>query len=413
MSAVYLDGTVAMSVTQTQCIVVGAGPAGVFTSLLLARRGVDVTLLEMHRDFDRDFRGDTVHASTLAVLDQIGLAEPLLALPHAKMRSITLNTPSGAIQMVDFSRLKTRFPYVMIIPQHVFLDFLTTQARAHHTFHLRLGAQVVDVLKHRERIVGVRYIEDGVERELRAPLTVACDGRFSRMRKIMRLDSIAQSPPMDVAWLRLPRRDEDGHDTGVFYIGGGRMLVMFNRPDTWQIGYALPKGNFAHVKALGLEEFRKSIGQLAPWISDRTDAIRDWHDVHLLSVKSDRLARWYYPGVMFIGDAAHVMSPVFGVGINYAIADAVELVNVATDALLRGHVSQSVLAQVQRRRERPTRIIQRLQGVAQERIVSRALAGREFNLPWPIRALRHVPRLRDVPARIIATGLTPLKLAKV
>ena len=403
----------AVSVTQTQCIVVGAGPAGVFAALLLARRGVDVTLLEMHRDFDRDFRGDTVHASTLEVLDQIGLAEPLLELPHSKMRSITLNTPGGAIQMVDFSRLKSRFPYVMIMPQYLFLDFLTKRAQAYRTFHLRLGAQVVDLLKHRDRAVGVRFIEDGVERELRAPLTVACDGRFSRMRKVLRLEAIAQSPPMDVAWLRLPRRDEDGYDTGVFYIGGGRMLVMLNRPDTWQIGYVLPKGDFAHVKGLGLEAFRASIGGLAPWLADRTEAIRDWHDVHLLSVRSDRLARWHFPGLMFIGDAAHVMSPVFGVGINYAIADAVELVNLATDALLEGHVSQTLLAQVQGRRERPTRIVQRLQGVAQERIVSRALAGREFNLPWPVRALRHVPRLRDMPARIIASGLTPLKLAKV
>lgn len=396
---------------ETRCCIVGAGPAGMFLALLLARRGVTVTVLELHRDLDRDFRGDTVHASTLEVLDQIGLADRLLALPHAKMRQVTLHTAARTLELVDFSRLKTRFPYVMVMPQVVFLNYLHEQAKSYPGFRCVLGAQVQQLVEVDGRVSGVRYRRDGEEHELRADLVIAADGRFSRLRKLAGLEAESLSPPMDVCWFRLPREASDGHEAGGFFVGQGRMLIALPRSDEWQIGYVFPKGDFKTLRESGIQAFRDSIAATAPWLSGRTDVIHGWERVHLLTVSSDRLPTWHRPGLLCIGDAAHVMSPVGGVGINAAIGDAVEAANVLTRPLLDAVApGEAALAEVQRRREVPTRIIQGLQARIQDTVVSRALRDEEFHLPLPARLILATPGLRNLPPRIFAQGIKPLRL---
>ena len=396
---------------KTSCCIVGAGPAGVVLALLLARKGVDVTLLELHHDLDRDFRGDTVHASTLEVLDQIGLADAVLTLPHARMSSVTLHTREASIPMVDFSRLKTRFPYVMIMPQVTFLNFLCDQAARFSNFTRLLGAGVQELVTEGERVTGVRYRHDGESHQLNADLVVAADGRFSRVRKLAGLTAQTLTPPMDVCWFRLPRLESDGHETGAFYVGGGRLLIMLPRPDAWQLGYVFPKGDFKAVRDLGLDAFRKSLGDVVPWIAERAAAIDGWDDVHLLSVASDCLACWHQPGLLCIGDAAHVMSPVGGIGINAAIGDAVEAANVLIEPLSAGTMpDETHLAEIQNRRARPTRIIQTVQTRIQDTIVARAISDRQFDLPLVVKLILRTPGLRDLPARVFALGLKPLRL---
>jgi 2-polyprenyl-6-methoxyphenol hydroxylase-like FAD-dependent oxidoreductase len=395
---------------QTPCCVVGAGPAGVVLSLLLVRAGIPVTLLEAHRDFDRDFRGDTIHPSTLEVLDQIGLADPLLDLPHVKAPFFQSVTSSGVERTLTFYRLPTRFPYMMIMPQSRFLEFLTEEAAKYRHFRIIMGANVQRLLEEGGAVRGVAYPHRGGQTEVHALLTVAADGRFSRVRKLSSLDAVSQSDPMEVIWLRLPRTPDDRPEEATLYFGKRHVVVVLGRTHEWQLGAVLPKGGYHEFKTEGLDALRQSIAATVPWLGDRVGLLKDWRDVSLLSVEADRLLRWHRPGLLLIGDAAHVMLPVGGVGINCAIADAVEAANVLVEPLRAGRVQDAQLAQVQRRRERITRVVQHFQA-AQERTIMGALkSGHPFRLPAPLRVILRVPGLRNLPARVIGFGVRRVRL---
>lgn len=393
-------------VSAVDCCVVGGGPAGVMLSLLLARNGVRTALLESHKDFDRDFRGDTIHPSTLEILDQLGLAEGLQQLPHGKLRSLQIHTPAGSHTLVDFRRLKTKFPYIMMLPQVRLLNYLADAAKKYPGFELALGANVQRLVEEEGRVAGVRYRgEDSAWHEVRAPLVVGCDGRFSKLRSLAGLEGVKTSPPMDVIWLRLSRRPNDAADEGDFYIDAGHLVVTLNREDHWQIGYVILKGGFPQLRAAGIEQLQQSLARIVPWLADRVGELHDWKQASVLSVESSLLPQWHRPGLLLIGDAAHVMTPVGGVGINYAVQDAVEAANLLTEPLKRRQVTTDDLAAVQRRRERPTRIIQAFQRFMQGQIVNHALeAGKPFKLPLPLRIISSFPVLRDLPARIVAFG---------
>jgi len=375
-------------------------------ALLLARQGVPVTLLEMHHDFDRDFRGDTIHPATLETLDQLGLADRLLQLPHGKLETMQFFSNGSFTTLAQFRRLKTRFPYIMILPQAKFLDFLAEEARRYPTFRLELGAGVQQLVQEEGVTRGVRYRRaDDAWHEVRASLTVGADGRFSKVRSLCGAIPVKSSPPMDILWFRLPRRLGDSRDQITFYIGGGRFIFLLDRGDEWQIGYGLTKGKFAETKAAGLDVLRENLIRQVPWIADRADSLQDWKQIVVLSVESSRVPNWHQPGLLLIGDAAHVMSPVGGVGINFAIQDAIEAANVLAKPLRTGQVNQAHLVEIQKRREPAVKAIQKFQGLVQDRVVKTALdKDRPFQLPWVARIMFKIPLLRDLPARMIALG---------
>jgi len=399
--------------TPTTCCVVGGGPAGVLLSLLLVRAGVPVVLLEARKDFERDFRGDTIHPSTLEVLDQIGLADRLHELPHAKMREFRFNTPERVYRMAVLSRLPTRFPYVMIMPQPRFLEFLVAEAKRYPHFRIVMGANVQQLIEDGGVIRGIVYRGADGPHQVRAALTVAADGRFSRMRKLAALEAVTQSAPMEVIWLRLPRKPSDPVDAGSVNIGRGRVIALLGRVDEWQLGYIVAKGGYQTLKRDGAAALQRSICDLIPWLANRVDAIQDLQNVNVLSVEADRLRQWHRPGLLVIGDAAHVMLPVGGVGINCAIADAVEAANVLTEPLRTGHVEQRQLAEVQRRRERLTGIVQRFQRVMQRGGLGETLeAAKPFSLPLALRIILKIPGLRDLPPRVMAFGVRRARLER-
>ena len=397
------------------CLVVGGGPAGMVLGLLLARRGVRVEVLERHADFERDFRGDTIHPSTMEMLDQIGAADDLHRLRHGKLRAMRLVTPQRTFRLVQLDRLKTRFPYVMIAPQARFLEFLHERARRYPHFSLTFDAAVQELVEEGGEVRGVRY-EDakGAVHERRARLTVAADGRGSRMARLAGLEAVPQAPEMDVIWLRLPRKDGDLPDEGALYSGEGKFMVVFDRESEWQAGYVIAKGGYKQLREAGIAQLQQNVARLAPWLADRVGALDDWKKTHMLAVAADRLPVWHKPGLLFIGDAAHAMSPVGGVGINYAIGDAVETANVLSEKLREGApIADADLAEVQRRREPVVAKVQKAQAIVQRRIVGETLRHqRPFALPLPIRMVLATPLLRDIPARMVAFGPHPYRLER-
>jgi 2-polyprenyl-6-methoxyphenol hydroxylase-like FAD-dependent oxidoreductase len=397
------------------CSIVGGGPAGTMLALLLARRGVPTTLLEMHQDFDREFRGDTVHPSTLEILDQLGLAERVHELPSSKISGPTLLTTRGPFTPFDLRRLKTKFPYILMVHQKDLLALLTEEAQKYPGFQLLMGANVVDLIREDGTVHGVRYQTSNGVHELRALVTVGADGRFSRVRQLAGVEPVRTSPPMDVLWFRLPHLPEDIDAPGGAFGGfaRGHILGGFDRKDYWQAALVIPKGAYQGLRAEGIGELRRRILEIEPRLAKHAASLTDWHQVSLLSVESSRCRRWYQPGLLLIGDAAHAMSPVGGVGINYAVQDAVVAANELTKPLLEGRVTTDQLRSVQSKRQWPVRIIQAFQTQIQKRVIATALEAREqqgLSIPWSVRAFTRIPVLRDLPPRIMALGVVRVRV---
>jgi 2-polyprenyl-6-methoxyphenol hydroxylase-like FAD-dependent oxidoreductase len=380
-------------------------------ALLLARRGVAVTLLEAHPTFDRDFRGDTIHPGTLEILDEIGLADSLHQLPHVKMYGPTIPTASGPFMPFDFRRLlKTRFPYIMWMPQPLFLGFLAERAKQYPSFRLIMGANVEGLIEDNGSVRGVRYRTTDGWHEVRALLSVGADGRFSRLRKLGGFKAIPTSSPLELLWFRLPRLPGDPEGTGIVSprFGKGHILIMIDRADHWQVGYFFPAGNYQKLRAAGVAAMRENIKTLEPRFAKNVEELKDWHQFTLLSVASSRCPRWYRPGLLLIGDAAHTMTPAAGSGIKYAIDDAVTAANLLTAPLQAKRVGVRDLAAVQRQRELPTRVIQAVGSFALNNLGRSLLTGRSAGTVQFPRLLEWFFRLPVIPrlfARLVAFGL--------
>ena len=393
--------------TTVRCCIAGGGPAGVMLSLLLARAGVDVLVLEKHADFLRDFRGDTIHPSTLEVMHELGLLDRFLALPHERVYRISAQVGDVTVPVADFDRLATRCRFIAFMPQWDFLNFLAEEGRRHATFRLWMRAEVTGLIEESGRVAGLEVRTPEGPRTVRASLVVAADGRSSLVRERAGLPVEALGAPMDVLWFRLSRRpDDQGQTMGRF--DTGRILIMINRGEHWQCGYVIAKGSLGEMHRGGLEAFRREVARLAPFAADRVGELRRWDDVKLLTVRVDRARRWWRPGLLCIGDAAHAMSPIGGVGINLAIQDAVAAANRLAAPLREGRVTEDHLRAVQQRREWPTRVTQRIQLLVQDRLITRVLGGRgPLRPPAALRVLARSPWLRRIPGRIVGIGIRP------
>jgi 2-polyprenyl-6-methoxyphenol hydroxylase-like FAD-dependent oxidoreductase len=376
-------------------------------AFLLARAGVDVLVLEKHGDFLRDFRGDTIHPSTLELMYELGILDEFLKRPHQEIRELSGQVGTETFVMADFTHLPTHCRFLALMPQWDFLDFVVQQARRHPPFHLMMRAEVTDLIEENGAVIGLRAQTPSGPLEVRANLTVGADGRHSVVRERAGFGIVDLGAPMDVMWMRLSRRPSDGEQT-FGHIDRGRVLVLLNRDDYWQCAFVIPKGAAEQTRQRGMTAFQQEIASLAPFLADRVNELRDWNQVSLLTVAVDRLSKWSRPGLLCIGDAAHAMSPIGGVGINLAIQDAVAAANILAPKLARGTPSEEDLRMVQRRRTFPTKATQWMQLAIQNRVIRRVLGStKPLTLPWPFKLLKMWPFLRRILARLIGLGFRP------
>jgi 2-polyprenyl-6-methoxyphenol hydroxylase-like FAD-dependent oxidoreductase len=393
---------------RADCCIAGGGPAGLMLGFLLARAGVDVVVLEKHADFFRDFRGDTIHPSTLEVMHELGLLQEFLTRPHQELSHLGAQIGEARLTIADFSHLPTTCKFIALMPQWDFLNFLVEQARRYPTFHLCMETEVTGLVHTDGRVTGVHAKTTGGTLRVDADLVVGADGRGSTVREQAGLEIIDLGAPMDVLWMRLSKgRGDPGQTLG--RVDPGRILVLIDRGDYWQCAYLIPKGGIEEIRRRGLPALREAIAQLAPYLRDRVGELREWSDVKLLTVRVDRLRDWYRPGLLCIGDAAHAMSPIGGVGINLAIQDAVAAANILARPLKDRALGPAHLQAVQRRRELPTRVTQGVQVFIQKRVIAAVLSSGQqtISLPLPLRLLRRWRLLQRIPAYIVGVGVRP------
>jgi 2-polyprenyl-6-methoxyphenol hydroxylase-like FAD-dependent oxidoreductase len=402
-------------VLNVRCCIAGGGPAGMMLGLLLARAGVEVLVLEKHADFLRDFRGDTVHPSTLEVIHELGLLDKFLARPHDEVSELRAVVGNTEVVLASFKRVRTRCKFIAMMPQWEFLDFVRDEAELYPGFRLIQNAEVTGVIQSDGAVTGVQVTTSEGPLEVMADLVIGADGRHSAVRSAAGLVVHDLGAPIDVLWMRLPKLPGDPSTTGG-RITTGIFLAMIDRGTYWQCAYVIPKGGIEEVRARGLEAFRADVVKVVPLFAGRIDALASWDDIKLLSVTVDRLERWYKPGLLCIGDAAHAMSPVGGVGINLAVQDAVAAANTLAAPLADARLGRAdftpLLAQVEKRRLFPTRLTQAAQVAIQNRLLSPVLAGRgsdapPMELPWPLQLMRRWPLLRALPAYAVGVGVRP------
>jgi 2-polyprenyl-6-methoxyphenol hydroxylase-like FAD-dependent oxidoreductase len=391
---------------ETTCCVVGGGPAGMMLGYLLARAGVEVTVVEKHNDFFRDFRGDTVHPSTLEVMHELGILEDFLKVPHQKLTSTGGVFAGFSFRAADFRHVPGHCKFVALMPQWDFLDFLSGQAKRFPGFRLRMQHEAVELIRDAGRIAGVEARTPEGTVQIRADLVVGCDGRHSVTRKAAQLEVLEFGVPIDVLWFRISRSGNDPEQL-LGNINYGKALILINRGDYFQAGFLIRKGSFEEMKREGLPAFRKSLVEIAPYLGDRAEEVQDWEQVKLLSVQINRLKRWHRPGLLCIGDAAHAMSPAGGVGINLAIQDAVAAANLLARPLRETCVTDALLGRVQCRREFPTRVTQFLQ-VNVHNVFQRVFQSTApMKAPWQLKVVVQIPGVQHVLGRVIGIGIRP------